>query len=84
MGFYPVNPAGGEYIVGAPQVPHVTISLPEEKTFTVRAHNLSEKNKYVKSVSLNGREITDFRILHKDIMQGGELIFEMTDGGMCQ
>jgi len=79
MGFYPVNPCGGEYIIGAPQIEKVSISLPDNKVFEVQANNLSKENKYVESVSFNGKEITDFRIHHKDIMKGGTLIFKMTD-----
>ena len=79
MGFYPVNPVGGEYIIGAPQLKRIVLHLPENKTFTVEAVNLSKQNKYVKAVALNGQEITDFRIQHKDILAGGYLIFTMSD-----
>ena len=83
-GFYPFNPASGEYVIGAPQVPRVEMKVKGEdgegKTFTVIAKNLSEKNKYVKSVALNGRAITDWRIRHADIVSGGTLVFEMV---MC-
>ena len=79
MGFYPVNPVGGEYILGAPQVEEVSISLPEGKQFTVQAKGLSDKNKYVRSVTLNGKLVKNFRIYHSDIMKGGELIFWMAD-----
>ena len=78
-GFYPVNPVGGEYIIGAPQLKRIVLHLPENKTFTVEAVNLSKQNKYVKAVALNGQEITDFRIQHKDILAGGHLIFTMSD-----
>ena len=47
--------------------------------FTVVANGLSAKNKYVKSVTLNGKPIADFVIRHEDIMRGGELVFEMCD-----
>ncbi len=81
MGFYPFNPCGGEYIIGAPQVKKATLRCrPTPSTytsFTVIAKNLSEENKYVKSVMLNGRTITDWKIRHADIMEGGELVFEM-------
>ena len=79
MGFYPVNPCGGEYIIGAPQIEKVSLDLPDDKTFTIIAEHLSKKNKYVKSVSLNGEDINNFRIQHKDIMKGGKLVFMMTD-----
>ncbi len=79
MGFYPVNPAGGEYVLGAPQVEKVVLSLPDNKTFTVEAKGLSKDNKYVKSVTLNGAPVEGLSIHHKDIMKGGTLIFEMTN-----
>ena len=85
MGFYPFNPCGGEYVIGAPQVPKVVLRipsanyhLPTTNSFTVVAKNLSRENKYVKSVTLNGRPVTDWRIRHEDIVKGGELVFEMT------
>ena len=81
MGFYPFNPCGGEYIIGAPQVPRATMKLGSGKTFTVVARNISRANKYVKSVTLNGRPVTDWKIRHADIMAGGDLVFEMGESG---
>ena len=84
MGFYPFNPCGGEYVIGAPQVPRVEIEVEkrggggQRKIFSIVARGLSKENKYVKSVTLNGKPITDWKIRHEDIMKGGELVFEMT------
>ena len=75
MGFYPFNPCGGEYVIGAPQVAKVELQV--GRTFTVIARNLSRENKYVKSVTLNGRPLKGFMLRHSDIMRGGELVFEM-------
>jgi predicted alpha-1,2-mannosidase len=77
MGFYPVNPASGEYMLGAPQLPKITLKLPNNKTFTVIANNLSKANKYVQSVKLNNIEMTNSMITHKQIFEGGTLTFEM-------
>jgi predicted alpha-1,2-mannosidase len=79
MGFYPVNPVGGEYVLGAPQIPKIELKLPEGKTFVMEALNLSKENRYVRSIELNGRAYTGKSILHNDIMNGGRLIFTMTD-----
>lgn len=79
MGFYPVNPVTGEYVIGAPQFPEVTIKLPDGKYFKVIAKNLSTINKYVKSVRLNGKELTNLIITHAQIVNGGTLIFDMSD-----
>ena len=76
MGFYPFDPCGGEYVIGAPQVSKVTLRVPSG-SFTVIARNLSRENKYVKSVTLNGRPVADWKIRHDDIMRGGVLEFAM-------
>ena len=94
LGFYPFNPCGGTYVLGAPQIPKAKIkwagaslrdargrvgdaTLPCDcKTLTIIANNLSAENKYVKSVTFNGKQL-DRTIEHADIMNGGELVFEM-------
>jgi predicted alpha-1,2-mannosidase len=79
MGFYPVNPASGRFVFGAPQIPELSISLPAGKQFVIQAKNLSKANKYVQSISLNGRGYDKSYITYTDIMNGGSLIFTMTD-----
>jgi predicted alpha-1,2-mannosidase len=79
MGFYPVNPVNGEYVFGAPQIPKIELKLPENKTFVIEAVNLSKENKYVQSIEFNGQTYSRKSILHKDIMNGGRLVFTMTD-----
>ncbi|MBO7684536.1 MAG: glycoside hydrolase family 92 protein [Kiritimatiellae bacterium] len=77
MGFYPLNPASGEYVLGAPQLQKVVMHLAGGKTFTVVANGISRECKYVKSVSFNGVPLEGFKIRHEDILKGGELVFEM-------
>ena len=79
MGFYPANPCGGEYVIGAPQVPAVQVKVEgEQRTFRVLAKGLSKENKYVKLVTLNGKPLGGCILKHADIEAGGELVFEMT------
>ncbi|MFD1094922.1 GH92 family glycosyl hydrolase [Salegentibacter chungangensis] len=79
LGFYPVNPAHGTYLLGAPLFKSAEISLPGGKKFVIRAEGLSEDNIYVKRVRLNGKRLERAFITHDEITGGGELIFEMTD-----
>lgn len=79
MGFYPVNPVSGEYVFGAPQLPEFVLHLADGKTFTIKAEGLSEANKYVKSITLNGELYTKNFISHADIVKGGTLVYQMTD-----
>lgn len=76
--FIRIDPVSGNYVLGAPQIPQATIHLLNGKFFTVKAQNYSSTNKYVKSVMLNGNLITN-TISHTQIMDGGTLVFEMTD-----
>ncbi len=78
MGFYPVNPCGGEYILGAPQLPKITIELAKDKQFVIEAVDYSPDNIHVKKVELNGKELTGNSITHQDIVKGGILKFYMT------
>ena len=79
MGFYPVNPVSGQYVFGAPQMKKITIHLLNGKTFTIIADGLSETNKYVESITLNGKKLKANHIDHTAIMNGGTLIFKMTN-----
>ena len=77
MGFYPFNPCGGEYVLGAPQVASVKLRV-KSGELRVVAKNLSPENKYVKSVTINGKPVVGFKISHAEIAAGGELVFEMS------
>ena len=79
MGLYPMNPASTEYQFGRPLFDKVTMHLPNGKTFTIKAKNVSKDNKYIKSVTLNGKPYDLWHISHQDLLNGGELVFEMTD-----
>lgn len=79
IGFYPVTPGLPMYVIGAPQLETVTISLPTGKKFTVKAHNLSPDNKYIQSARLNGRDWEQSWISHNDVVAGGVLEFVMGD-----
>ena len=78
LGFYPVCPGSGEFVLGAPFLPSMTLTLEGGKTFTVLAPNVSTKNRYVRSVKLNGRRLTRRYLTREDIVSGGTLEFEMT------
>ena len=76
LGFYPVAPGSGEYILGRPFLPRTAMRLPNGKTFTIVAEGLDDKHTYVGSVSLNGKLQRTF-LRHDEILAGGELHFRM-------
>jgi putative alpha-1,2-mannosidase len=77
LGFYPVNPASGIFNIGRPAFEYAKIRL-GEKSFEIKTSNFSNENIYVKSVYLNGKPVTDYKLSYSDIVKGGELLFEMT------
>lgn len=78
LGFYPVNPASGQYVIGSPLVDQSIMFLPAGKTFRIHAINNSQKNIYIQSAILNGKPYSRNYITHQDIMGGG--VLELTMG----
>ena len=79
MGFYPVCPGSGEYVLGAPYLPYIKINLENGRTFEIKAPGVSAKKRYVGSVRLNGKKYDGRTIFYSDILAGGVLEFEMTE-----
>lgn len=77
MGFYPFNPADGQYQLGTPAFDKLVLPLGADKNFTVIAENLSPNNYLVKEVFLNGEKLDRTWITHQEIMDGAELRFVM-------
>lgn len=77
MGFYPVNPACGEYSLGTPLFDKCTIHLPSGKEFLITASRKHPGDYAVKSVSLNGEKHRATSISYEDITSGGHLHFNM-------
>lgn len=78
LGIYQVTPASQDYVIGSPMFSKATIHLENGKQFTIVAKNVSDQNYYISASTLNGKPHNQSFITHKDIMQGGELVFEMT------
>lgn len=78
LGIYSFNPADQKYVFGSPLFNEATINIPGQKRFTIKTVNNSEKNIFIKSVSLNGKKIKNSFIRHEDILKGGTLVFEMS------
>ena len=77
LGFYPLNPANGNYVFGSPLFNEANIKLAGGKSIRMVAHNNSDKNIYIQWVTLNGKSYTKSYITHADLLKGGVLVFEM-------
>jgi predicted alpha-1,2-mannosidase len=78
LGFYPVAPGSNEYVIGRPFVDRAVLHLPNGKTLTTVADNLSASNAFVQSVTLNGIPLKRTFVRHEELMRGGELHFVMS------
>ena len=76
-GFYSVTPGKDYYVIGAPTFEEVTYNLENGNSFKIKANNLSNKNKYISSATLNGEPYLKSYLKHLDIIKGGKLVFEM-------
>jgi putative alpha-1,2-mannosidase len=77
MGFYPVNPASGDYMIGSPMYGETSLTLANGKTFHVQASNNSPENLYIQSATLNGATLDIPVITWEQIQAGGILHFVM-------
>ena len=78
LGFYPVCPGTDQYVIGAPYLPYLKLTLPNGNTFEVKAPLVSDRNRYVTEVRLNGKPYTKLYLTHADILAGGTLEFVMS------
>ncbi|WP_425491652.1 GH92 family glycosyl hydrolase [Luteimonas fraxinea] len=77
LGFYPVAPGSGEYVIGRPFLPRATLRLPNGKQFTVIADGLEQGHGYIGSATLDGKPLQRAFLRHAEILAGGELRFTM-------
>ena len=78
MGFFPVTPASGMFIIGVPHFEEMTLNFENGKRFKIIAKNLSHDNKYIASVKLNGKPLTRSYLYCEEVLNGGKLEFTMT------
>jgi len=77
LGFYPVNPASGEFVPGAPQLAKAEINVPGGKKFIIEAMGISADNIFADTVELDGKVLSSTVITYARIMKGGRLVFKM-------
>ncbi len=79
LGFYPVAPASGQYMLGSPSIKKAVLRFESGRTLTIEGENQSDKNVYVKNVDVNGQRLTRRYVTYSDITGGGRIVFHMTD-----
>jgi putative alpha-1,2-mannosidase len=65
------------YLINTPFFKKTVIHQENGKIFVIKAHNVSDKNKYIVAALLNGVRYEKAWIEHNNIVKGRELILEM-------
>ena len=77
MGFYPVCPGTDQYVLGAPYMPYLDMTLENGRHIVVKAPGVSDKNRYVQSVKVNGKPYSKLYLTHKMLTDGCTIEFKM-------
>ena len=75
MGFYPVCPGSGQYAIGSPYFDRVTLHLPDNKKFTIEAHDVIQP--YIGTMTVNGRPYDRNYLEHTELTKGGSITYKM-------
>ena len=77
MGFYPVCPGSGEYVLGAPYFKKMTLHLENGKDVVITAPQQSDTNRYVGSLRVNGAAYDKNYVNHTDLLGGMKMDYTM-------
>ncbi len=78
LGFYPVCPGSGEYVIGSPLFRKVNISLENGKNLKLDAPGNSKENLYIHRIEFNGRNLDRNYFKHEELMKGGTISYQMS------
>jgi predicted alpha-1,2-mannosidase len=77
LGFYPVAPGTDQYVLGAPYMPYMKLTLENGSEVEIKAPNVSDKNRYVQRVRINGQPYSKLYITHSQLTEGCVIEFDM-------
>ena len=78
MGFYPVCPGSNEYVIGSPLFKSVTLNLENGKQVIIQSTNNSKANRYVSSMTVNGKPAPKNYITQESLINGALINFNMS------
>jgi len=78
LGFYPVSPGTGEYVLGSPLFRKVTVTLADGKELVISAPENSRENIFVHNVRYNGKPMDVNYVTHEQLTAGGSMEFAMS------
>ena len=79
LGFYPVAPVTGQYVIGSPLFENVVIELSNGSKLTINASNNNSENLYINNLTFNGLETHNNWFSHQQLKNGGIIDFTMSN-----
>ena len=73
LGFYPVDPVSGIYVLGSPLIERATVQVGHGKQLEIEVKRNDPKDVYVQSFKLNGQRQSKAWFQHADIATGGRI-----------
>lgn len=77
LGFYAVDPAGGNYVFGTPLFDRAVVEMGGGHKLEVVAQRKAATDQYVQSVTLNGQAYGKAWFPYSAIANGGKIVFQM-------
>ena len=78
MGFYPVCPGSGQYVIGTPYFGKMTLHLENGNDVTITAEGNSDVNRYIDAMTLNGTAYSKNYFTHDALNAGADIVFTMS------
>jgi predicted alpha-1,2-mannosidase len=78
LGFYPVCPGSGEYIIGSPLFQQAKIHFENGKVLEINATGNNEENRYIEQFKYGKQAYTRNYLNHADLIQGGKIQIKMS------
>lgn len=78
LGLYPVTPASGELQITTPRFREVTLTLPKGQ-LTITTDKDPAEYPYIRSISLNGKELHRLFVTTVELAGGGTLAYTLSD-----
>lgn len=78
LGLYPVTPASGELQITTPLFREVTLTLPKGQ-LTITTDKDPAEYPYIRSISLNGKELHRLFVTTEELAGGGTLAYTLSD-----
>lgn len=79
LGLYAVDPASGNYVFGSPLFDRATIKVADSRELTIETKRKSPSDRYIQSVTVNGKSYRKLWISHAEISKGAKIVFIMSD-----